>query len=108
MFGMTVELAVEEPLIAHVVRPKMLGKLFTALAVYETVTVRTRPLLTMFIDGVGVAESPGRLAAVALKTFCAVAVTTVLFCAIIAGVTAAMAAASTAAFNCNCLRYADV
>src|ERR1039458_1369527 len=103
MFGMTVEIAVDVPPSAHVVLLRMLGKLFTAVAVYDTEALRTRPAFVMVTDRVGAAGRPARGAAAALKRICAVGVATVLFCAIIAGVTAAMAAASAAGFNCTFL-----
>lgn len=108
MLGALEARAVDEPAICQVCLPSTPGKLLTDCAVYETVMVRESPESVTLIVGVGIAERPGRFA-FAAKTAAAVACTTVSSdCVSIAGLTAAIAAASAAAFNCSCFRKASV
>src|SRR6476659_3737126 len=108
MLGALDAFAVEEPETSQVCLPRTLGKLLTVCAVYETVLLRARPESVTVMVGVGVAVRPGRFA-FAAKTAAAVAWTTVLSVWVsIAGRTAAIAAASAAAFNCSRLRTACV
>ena len=62
----------------------------------------------MVMVGAGIEVRPGRLFAVAENTASAVAWATESDCVSIAGLMAAIAAASVAAFNCDCLRKACV
>jgi hypothetical protein len=74
-----------------------------------TVAVRTRPTFPTVTVKMGVAVKPPAIAfALVLNMFVAVVCATVVLCAIIDGVTAAIAAASAAASSCDCLRRAWV
>src|ERR1700722_9814924 len=111
MFGALAAFAVDEPLIGQVALPSKIGKLLVDAALYETVTVRWSPLSTMLIVGVGAVEgvrAPLILFAVVANTAAAVAWATASDCISIAGLTAAMAAASVAASNCARWRKACV
>src|SRR4051812_42338587 len=98
MLGALDARAVAVPLIGQVCLPSTPAKLLTDCAAYETVMVRASPESTTVTVGVGTDASPGRFA-FAANTVSAVALTMVAsLCVSIAGLTAAIAAASAAAF----------
>src|SRR6476646_12133610 len=108
MLGALEARAVAEPEICQVPLPSTPGKLLIDCAVYATVMVRASPESVTLIVGVGTVDRPGRFA-FAANTAAAVAWTTLSSdCVSIAGLTAAIAAASAAAFNCSCFRKASV
>src|SRR3984957_5372585 len=107
ILGAAAACAVAEPLSGQdVLFASTLGKLLRDAALYETETVRPSPTSVTVIVGVGVETKPGMPFATDIKIALAVAWATVSDCISMAGLTAAMAAASAAASNCSFLRSA--